>query len=87
MPKREEYSYTDRFGIERYVTQDDEEETEIFDDPGWDYVYDEYGWSVSCPDCGEPELRYHNGRCCCLRCETTFSDSEIEAYAGPWHHE
>lgn len=54
-------------------------------DPGYEYVYDEDGNNVSCPCCGAEELRYHVG-CYCIECESTFSDQEIEDYAGPWHH-
>lgn len=63
----------------------DFDEMEEVVDPGYEYVYDEYGNSVSCPCCGAEELRYNCG-CCCIECDSTFSDQEIEDYAGPWHH-
>lgn len=63
----------------------DDEELEEVEDPGWDYVYDEYGNSVSCPFCGAPELRHNEEGCCCIECGSTFTDQEIEDHAGPWH--
>ncbi|MCR4607816.1 MAG: hypothetical protein K5771_08840 [Oscillospiraceae bacterium] len=68
------------------VEYDDYVEYEFGEDPGWDYVYDEDGEGVDCPICGA-ELRYHDGSCCCLECNSTFSDDRIETWAGgPWHH-
>lgn len=64
----------------------EDDEMEEYQDPGWDYVYDENGNSISCPNCDAEELRFHNGQCCCIECDSTFTDQEIEDYAGPWHH-
>ena len=84
----EEITTTDEWGIVRHSIYLGGEWNEGYDDPGWDYVYDEDGNSVSCPNygCGAEELRYHNGQCCCIECMNTFTDEEIEDYAGPWHH-
>lgn len=75
-------------GLDAFIdndADDDNYELEEYVDPGYDYVYDEDGNSVSCPCCGAEELRYNNG-CCCIECESEFTDQEIEDYAGPWHH-
>ena len=45
----------------------------------------EYGNSVSCPNCNAEELRHNGVSCICIECDSTFSDQEIEDYAGPWH--
>ena len=67
---------------EEYIDPDDIIEEA---DPGYDYVYDEYGNSVSCPFCNAEELRHNGVSCICIECDSTFSDQEIEDYAGPWH--
>lgn len=76
------YCDTEDFADEDIDEYDDMED---YVDPGYEYVYDEDGNSVSCPHCGAEELRYNFG-CCCIECESTFTDQEIEDYAGPWHH-
>ena len=54
--------------------ESEDEEWEEFEDPGYDYVYDEDGSCVSCPCCGAPELRHNGITCICIECESTFSD-------------
>lgn len=72
-------------GIEKHIFPDG---TEHYEDPGWGYVYtkeDEY--SVTCPNCRDEELRYHNGRGCCPNCDSTFTDDEIDSFVGEeWFH-
>ena len=74
--------WVDEWGITRHRCG----EIEGFEDPGWEYVYTEDGDCVSCPDCGEEELRYHDGECRCIKCYGTFSIHELEKYEGPCHH-
>ena len=80
--------YVSPLGItkHRLCTEDDDERVEIYEDPGWEYVYNEYEDSVSCPVCGNSELRYHNGQCCCIECDSIFTDQEIDDWADEWFH-
>ena len=82
----DEFSTKDEWGVTRFFVTKDGEEYEGFEDPGWEGVYDEDGFSVACPSCGADNLRYHNGQCCCIQCMSEFSDQDITDYAGPWHH-
>ncbi len=74
---------------EEFADADDElydpsNDLEEYVDPGYDYLYTDDGDTISCPNCGS-DLRYNNG-CCCIECDSTFTDQEIDDYAGPWHH-
>ena len=73
-------------GITKHVLYTDDGRVEFIDDPGWEYVYNEYGDTVCCPVCDCDELRYHNGHCCCIECDTVFSDQEINDWADAWYH-
>ena len=60
---------------------------EGYTDPGWEHIFTDEGDTVCCPCCGEDDLRYHNGKACCLECDSTFSDDEITDYINEeWHH-
>ena len=76
-------TWVDEWGI----TWHGGEDGDAPDDPGWDYIIDESGDDVICPECRELQLYYHNGEGCCINCHATFSDEEITDWAGfGWRH-
>lgn len=78
--------WTDPLGIERYMSYDGNRAVDHFVDPGWPYIYDEDDTFISCPSCGEYELRYSEAHgICCAACGSQFADREIEDWASPWH--
>ena len=80
-----ETSSIDEWGIKRFSVYHNGEWQDGYKDPGWDYVYDESDSTVLCPNCSG-ELRFHNGKCCCIECMSVFSKEEIDDCAGPWYH-
>lgn len=78
--------YVSPLGITKHRLYTDDGKVEFIDDPGWEYVYNEFGDSVWCPVCDCTELRYHNGHCCCIECDTVFTDQEIDDWADEWYH-
>ncbi len=81
-------TYISDLGIEKHRIYDEILGwSESYADPMWEYIYTSDGNTVCCPNCGEDDLRYHNGRGCCLECDSTFSDDEISDYIDEeWHH-
>lgn len=84
----EEFTESERIvsplGVIKYSVYYDGEWVEYYEDPKWNYIYDEADSAIPCPNCGE-DLRYHKKWCCCPNCDSQFSDKEITEYAGPWH--
>ena len=72
-------------GVEKHSLYLDGEWVTSWNDPGWDTVYDGDDMAIDCPECGADVLHYHNGQGCCITCDATFSDEEIEEMAGSWH--
>ena len=79
-------TWTDDWGVTRYSLDENDEESEGYTSPNWDYVFDESNDEVICPNCKADDLRYHEGECRCISCRSTFTDQEITDYAGPWRH-
>lgn len=80
-------TYTDEWGVTWEEVYSYGEWRSSYNDPSWDNVFDENEDYVTCPFCGEDELRYHDGEGRCISCKSVFSDEEIERYVGDgWFH-
>ena len=81
----DEFTQTSELGIEKHYVFSNGEWGEVYEDPGWEYVYDDEGSCVHCPFCGS-ELRYNNGQGCCPDCDSTFTDEDLtRETGGEWH--
>lgn len=82
----EEMTELSDLGVElNYEYRDGEWVMVGYENPSWEYLYDEDGDTIQCPSCGD-ELRYHDGQCCCISCDRVFDDDEIEDIADEWDH-
>ena len=82
-----EGEYVNSLGVTIYYIYDgDDTLITGYTDPGWEHVYTAEGDGLYCPYCKDEDIRYHDGEYCCISCDLTFTEEEIdELVCDDWY--